>query len=97
MSWNSKVVWSEGMLLQPQHLQQHDRYLQAQLEARVRDLQPYGWGHARLQIDQQQLALGKLSLQAARYPCRCAQCPGGAGFAGAPTRDGRSRQRRVSR
>ncbi|MFT5591305.1 MAG: type VI secretion system protein ImpJ, partial [Bradyrhizobium sp.] len=37
MSWNSKVVWSEGMLLQPQHLQQHDRYLQAQLEARVRD------------------------------------------------------------
>ncbi len=64
MSWNSKVVWSEGMLLQPQHLQQHDRYLQAQLEARVRDLQPYGWGHARLQIDQQQLALGKLALQA---------------------------------
>ena len=52
------------MLLQPQHLQQHDRYLQAQLEARVASLRPYGWGFSRLEIDQQQLALGKLSLLA---------------------------------
>ncbi len=64
MSWNSKVVWGEGMLLQPQHLQQHDRYLQTQLEARVGALRPYGWGMARLEIDQQQLALGKLALTA---------------------------------
>ena len=62
MSWNSKVVWSEGMLLQPQHLQQHDRYLQTQLEARVGALRPYAWGVSRLEIDQQQLALGKLAL-----------------------------------
>ncbi|NWD04693.1 type VI secretion system baseplate subunit TssK [Pseudomonas gingeri] len=62
MSWNNKVVWSEGMLLQPQHLQQHDRFLQTQLEARVRALRPYSWGFSRLEIDQQQLALGKLSL-----------------------------------
>ena len=38
MSWNNKVVWTEGMLLQPQHLQQHDRFLQTQLEARVCNL-----------------------------------------------------------
>lgn len=62
MSWNSKVVWSEGMLLQPQHLQQHDRYLHTQLEARTGALRPYAWGFARLEIDQQQLALGKLAL-----------------------------------
>lgn len=64
MAWQSKVVWSEGMLLQPQHLQQHDRYLETQLEARVGALRPYAWGLARLEIDQQQLALGKLALRA---------------------------------
>jgi type VI secretion system protein ImpJ len=63
MSWNRKVVWSEGMLLQPQHLQQHDRYLQSQLEARVAQLRPYSWGFAQLRIDEQQLGLGKLALQ----------------------------------
>ena len=63
MSWNRKVVWSEGMLLQPQHLQQHDRWLQSQLEARVARLRPYPWGFSALRIDQQQLAFGKLALQ----------------------------------
>jgi type VI secretion system protein ImpJ len=63
MAWKNKVVWSEGMLLQPQHLQQHDRYWQSQLEARVAALRPYGWGFSGLKIDEQQLALGKISLQ----------------------------------
>ena len=63
MSWNRKVVWSEGMLLQPQHLQQHDRYLQTQLEARVARLRPYSWGFSALKIDEQQLAFGKIALQ----------------------------------
>ena len=64
MAWKNKVVWSEGMLLQPQHLQQHDRYWQSQLEARVAALRPYGWGFSKLRIDEQQLALGKVGLQA---------------------------------
>ena len=64
MAWQSKVVWSEGMLLQPQHLQQHDRYLATQLEARVGALRPYSWGVSRLAIDGQALALGKLALAA---------------------------------
>ena len=62
MAWNSKVVWSEGMLLQPQHLQQHDRYLQTQLETRVNVLTPYGYGFSSLKIDETQLGLGKISL-----------------------------------
>jgi len=48
MSWNSKVIWSEGMFLQPQHLQQHDRYLQRQLETRAAGLHPYSWGFTAL-------------------------------------------------
>jgi type VI secretion system protein ImpJ len=64
MSWNSKVIWSEGMLLQPQHLQQHDRYLHNTIENRVAGLRPYAWGFTRLVIDEQLLAQGKLALLA---------------------------------
>ncbi|MFZ6648530.1 type VI secretion system baseplate subunit TssK [Undibacterium sp. TJN25] len=63
MSWNSKVIWSEGMLLQPQHLQQHDRYLHTLLESRIAGLRPYPWGFSSIRIDEQQLAMGKLALQ----------------------------------
>ena len=63
MAWKNKVVWSEGMLLQPQHLQQHDRYWQSQLESRVAGLRPYSWGFTDLQFDEHQLALGKLAMR----------------------------------
>lgn len=63
MAWKNKVVWSEGMLLQPQHLQQHDRYWHSQLESRVAALRPYSWGFSELKIDEHQLALGKLALR----------------------------------
>ncbi|MBP0593965.1 type VI secretion system baseplate subunit TssK [Paraburkholderia sp. LEh10] len=62
MSWNSKVIWSEGMFLQPQHLQQHDRYLQTQLETRAAGLRAYSWGLTALEIDEQLLKLGKVAL-----------------------------------
>ena len=64
MSWNRKVIWSEGMLLQPQHLQQHDRWLQTQLENRVGRVRPYAWGFSALRIDEGALALGRLALTA---------------------------------
>lgn len=64
MSWNSKVIWSEGMLLQPQHLQQHDRYLHNLIELRVAGTRAYAWGFTRLVIDEQLLAQGKLALLA---------------------------------
>jgi type VI secretion system protein ImpJ len=63
MSWNNKVIWSEGMFLQPQHLQQHDRYLHALLESRTAGLRPYGWGFTTLRLDDAQLALGKLAIR----------------------------------
>lgn len=64
MSWNSKVIWSEGMLLQPQHLQQHDRYLHNVIEQRVAGTRAYAWGFTKLVIDEQLLAQGKLALLA---------------------------------
>ncbi len=66
MSWRSKVVWSEGMFLQPQHFQQQDRYLEALIDLRSAPLRPYGWGFSHLVIDDQLLAQGKLAVQSAR-------------------------------
>ena len=62
MSSDYKVIWSEGMFLQPQHFQQHDRYLEKLVEARVAPTTPYGWGFVRLALDDSSLALGKLAL-----------------------------------
>jgi type VI secretion system protein ImpJ len=64
MSWNNKVIWSEGMLLQPQHLQQHDRYVRAQIDARCAALRPYAFGFSELAIDAEQLKLGRIALTA---------------------------------
>ena len=66
MSWNSKVVWSEGMFLQPQHFQQHDRYLENLIEARAAPVAPYRWGHVLMRPDEAALKLGKIALAAGR-------------------------------
>lgn len=64
MHWNNKVIWSEGMLLQQQHLQQHDRYWHNLLEARCGTQRRYGWGFSKLTLDEPQLGLGKVALLA---------------------------------
>lgn len=62
MSWRNKVVWSEGMLLQPQHLQQQERCQDYQRHLSLRSTVPFAWGFTELQIDQASLSLGKLAL-----------------------------------
>jgi type VI secretion system protein ImpJ len=64
--WTNKVIWSEGMFLQPQHFQQQGRYLEAFVEARTGPIAAYSWGFATLAIDEAQLALGKFAIAAAR-------------------------------
>lgn len=66
MTWNNKIVWTEGMFLQPQHFQQHDRFLEAQLRARMSDGLAFGWGFGALVIDDGALISGKLALVSAR-------------------------------
>ncbi|MDO7919824.1 type VI secretion system baseplate subunit TssK, partial [Pseudomonas aeruginosa] len=51
MSWNNRVVWSEGMFLRPQHFQQHDRYLETLVDGRCRSLLAGGWGFSELKLD----------------------------------------------
>ena len=66
MSWTSKVIWSEGMFLRPQHFQQHDRYLEALIEERTRPLRPHSWGLVDLDISEEALRLGRIEVQGCR-------------------------------
>lgn len=53
------VIWQEGMLLRPQHLQHNDRYYDRQLN-RTRLLSSDAWGFLTLDVDVQYLNLGKV-------------------------------------
>jgi type VI secretion system protein ImpJ len=56
------VVWSEGLLLAPQHLQQQTLYHQAALSARLDALEPLNWGVLGLEIDARELLSGQVRL-----------------------------------
>jgi len=62
MSLDSKVVWSEGMFLNPQHFQQQERYFERYINGKSEALSAYAWGLREFEVDQQLLKLGKLSV-----------------------------------
>ena len=62
MSLNSKVVWSEGMFLNPQHFQQQERYFERYVDGKCSAFGAYGWGLQSFEIDQELLKLGKISV-----------------------------------
>lgn len=61
-----KVIWSEGMFLQPQHFQQHERYLEKVILRQATREASHQWGIAELKVDQHLLNLGKFSIQVCR-------------------------------
>lgn len=61
-----KVVWPEGLFLNPLHMQQVDRYTESQINRRNLLLHHYGWGFTELVIDEQYLNLGKVVLSKAQ-------------------------------
>lgn len=66
MSWNNKVIWSEGMFLQPQHFQQQNRYQERLLENRIAPMLGYHWGFSSLEHNSAALMLGKIQLTSGR-------------------------------
>lgn len=62
MSLDSKVVWSEGMFLNPQHFQQQERYFERLVDGKCSAYGAYGWGMHEFEVDQQLLTLGKISV-----------------------------------
>lgn len=63
MSWDSKVLWTEGLFLQPHHFQQSDRYTEALVAGLARRLRPYAWGVSTLEIDHEVLKVGQFALK----------------------------------
>lgn len=57
-----RIVWSEGMFMNPQHLQQADLYHESLLAARLGALSPYDWGVVELEVDEKALAAGQFQL-----------------------------------
>ena len=63
MSWDSKVLWTEGLFLQPHHFQQADRYVEALVSGLARRAGPYLWGVTDLEIDEEVLKFGQFALR----------------------------------
>ncbi|MEO1491955.1 MAG: type VI secretion system baseplate subunit TssK [Pseudomonadota bacterium] len=63
MTWNSKVAWTEGLFLRPQHFQQQDRYHENALVSRVGRITPYPWGVTALEIDHDLAQQGKFAVR----------------------------------
>lgn len=58
-----RVVWSEGLLMSPQHLQQLDLYHEQLVGSRFDALDPLNWGVVNLELDRRALESGQVRLQ----------------------------------
>lgn len=56
------VVWARGTFLNPQHLQLQDRFLESSLQFRTHALHFRPWGFRQLQIDQEALSAGTITV-----------------------------------
>lgn len=63
MSWDSKVLWTEGLFLQPHHFQQADRHTEALVAGLAQRVTPYGWGVSDLEVDDDALKIGQFALR----------------------------------
>ena len=62
MSDYSRVAWSEGLFLRPQHFQQQERYFDYSRQQQLAMQLPFGFGVRRLSIDHQCLKFGQFGL-----------------------------------
>jgi len=65
MSAHNRVIWSEGLFLQPQHFQQQERYFERYVETRCRPLIPHSWGFTEIEFERDLLSIGKAALRRA--------------------------------
>lgn len=62
MLLKQRVAWVEGMLMEPQHFQQQERYLEHFTDMRIRSTDALAWGFHQIHIDSGLLDQGKISL-----------------------------------
>lgn len=65
MTSNNKVVWSDGLFIKPHHFQQQSRYVDWVTSRLTGGAEPHNYGLISFTIDQDLLALGKISLVSA--------------------------------
>jgi len=63
MSAHNRVIWSEGLFLQPQHFQQQDRYFEQYIETRCQPLVSYSWGFTEIELERDFLKIGKIGFR----------------------------------
>src|SRR5262245_33689008 len=60
---HNRVIWSQGLFLQPQHFQQQERYFERYIETRCRSLVPHAWGFTEIEFERDLLSIGKAALR----------------------------------
>jgi len=75
------VIWSEGLLLGPQHLQQQDRYHEERGAELFRAARPFAHGFTQLELDEEAIVNGRVHVHRA-----AGVLPGGTPFS-IPDRD----------
>lgn len=65
MAAHNKVIWYEGMAIEPQHFEQQTRYFESIVNFKVSLLEKQLWGFAELSLDTDLLSIGKLGLESA--------------------------------
>lgn len=63
MSAHNRVIWSEGLFLQPQHFQQQDRYFERYVETRCQALVGHSWGFTDIELERDFLSIGRLGVR----------------------------------
>jgi type VI secretion system protein ImpJ len=58
-----RVIWSEGMFMSPQHLQQLDRYHEQYVASRLNAMGPFDWGVVAAELDERALVAGQVRVQ----------------------------------
>ncbi|MBN3860274.1 type VI secretion system baseplate subunit TssK [Neisseriaceae bacterium PsAf] len=58
-----KVLWVEGMMMEPQHFQEQDRYFENLINKKDSVFAPYPWGFLELEIDHALLEQNKLAIK----------------------------------
>jgi type VI secretion system protein ImpJ len=62
----SRTAWIEGMLMEPQHFQQQERFFEHQLASNIGNTQRWAWGFTLLEINHALLEQGKIALSRAK-------------------------------
>lgn len=66
----SKVIWSDGMFIRPQHFQQQERFFLSEIHNRIESINRFNAGLQKLKLNVSDLKIGRISLEqcAAVFP-----------------------------